>query len=149
MANVQVLALGRALVQGARGARGGAASKDSVWGVALIDGRLVKFHGRTGGVLRFRTEPLKAQAAALELFQRKLTKPFKHNGEDVVYTDAIAEAESLIAGGVQGLATQFGRARKAKKLDTRPTLTASQREALGDARTFSGAKRATLAQAAA
>lgn len=127
MANVQILAVGRALVQGSRGTRGGAPSKDSLWGVAQVDNALVKFFGRTGGVLRFKTEPLAAKDAALAMFQVKLTKPFKSTeGEAVVYTDVTKSAESLIPNINEVVGKGFYKARSAGKVNTRSTAAAKK-----------------------
>lgn len=52
---VDLIAFAHYYNEGARGARGGAASNDKVWGVARIDGKLVNFWGRRGGVLKFKT----------------------------------------------------------------------------------------------
>jgi hypothetical protein len=127
MANVQILAVGRALVQGARGARGGAPSKDSVWGLAQIDNSLVKFFGRTGGALRYKTEPLSAKAAALDTFQTKLTVPFKTNGgEPAVYSDVTATAEQVVPGLAETVRKGFYKARSAGKVNTRSTAAAKK-----------------------
>jgi hypothetical protein len=55
MAKIEILAVAHALIAGARGEAGGAPSKDSVVGVALVQGNLVTFGGRRGGVLRYFT----------------------------------------------------------------------------------------------
>lgn len=43
--------------EGARGARGGSAQNDKVWGLATINNTLVAFWGRRNGKLRFKTYP--------------------------------------------------------------------------------------------
>jgi hypothetical protein len=125
MANVQILAVGRALVQGARGVRGGAPSKDSVWGVAMVDKNLVKFFGRTGGVLRYKTESSKNKDAAMAMFQDKLTKPFKTNGgEPVVYSDVTATFNDVIPGLAEIVGKGFYKATFDRKVNTRATFDA-------------------------
>lgn len=127
MANVQILCVGRALVQGARGARGGAPSKDSVWGAAVVDNALVKFFGRTGGVMRFKTEPLSNKDAVLATFQNKLTTPFKTTGgEPVTYTDVTSTADDLIPNLAAVVGKGFYKARSAGKVNTRSTAAAKK-----------------------
>lgn len=145
MANVQILACGRALVQGARGARGGAPSKDSIWGVAQIDNALVKFFGRTGGILRYKTEPMSAKEETLALFQTKLTKPFKTtDGEQVVYNDVTATAEELVPGLGEQVRKGFYKARSAGKVNTRSTA-AAKKVRLAALKTATKAKKASKA----
>ena len=73
MKNVQILKVAHALIAGTRGEKGGAASKDSVFGVALVQGNVVTFGGRRGGVLRFKTEKKTNLDGALAKFAGKLT----------------------------------------------------------------------------
>jgi hypothetical protein len=127
MANVQILALGQALVQGSRGTRGGAPSKDSIWGLVQIDNALVKFFGRRGGQLRYKTEPLKAKDAAMAMFATKLEKPFKTtDGDAVVYLDVTATADAVVPGLVTLVTSGFYKARSAGKLNTRATAAAKK-----------------------
>lgn len=117
MAQVQILKVATALVQGARGERGGAPSKDSVMGLAQIDNALVKFAGRRGGVMHFKTEPLAKKDTVLADFEGKLTKTFKST-EGLPYQYTVTTDE-VIAPSV--LATQFYKARSAAKVNTRST----------------------------
>jgi hypothetical protein len=55
MANVQIMKLAFFYNEGERGAAGGAASNDKVWGAATVDNKLVAFWGRRNGKLRFKT----------------------------------------------------------------------------------------------
>jgi hypothetical protein len=54
-AAVEVLAFAAFYNEGARGAKGGAASNDKVWGIAKVNGTLVNFWGRRNGVMKFKT----------------------------------------------------------------------------------------------
>jgi hypothetical protein len=72
MAKVEIIKLGHALIEGERGEKGGKPSKDSVWGIAYVGNALVKFYGRRGGKLRFKTEKKAALDEALALFEEKL-----------------------------------------------------------------------------
>jgi hypothetical protein len=127
MANVQILAVGRALVQGARGTRGGAPSKDSIWGIAKIDNALVKFFGRRNGVLRYKTEPLNQLAETLATFQVKLNSPFKATGgEPVVYVNVTTTANDVVPGLEVLVSSGFYKARSAGKLNTRATAAAKK-----------------------
>ena len=52
---------------GARGASGGAASHDKVWGIAVIDNKRCTFWGRRGNKLRFKTMPGQIGRATAEV----------------------------------------------------------------------------------
>lgn len=82
---VQILKVGHALVQGVRGEKGGAPSKDSIWGVAKVGTKVVKFFGRNGGKLRFKTE--RDTEACLAMFQKKV----KGEGMSYHYTDVTSK----------------------------------------------------------
>lgn len=124
MSNVQILKVGHSLVQGARGEKGGAPSKDSIWGLAQIGSALVKFSGRRGGKLRFKSTPMAQKDSALALFQaktegkglahRQYLKEGKiaHNYVDV--TDSMATPEFTKA-----VASAYVKACTAGKLDKR------------------------------
>jgi hypothetical protein len=73
MAKIEILAVAHALIAGNRGAAGGAPSKDSVVGVALVQGNLVTFGGRRGGVLRYFTHKKLEMAAVMQKFESKLS----------------------------------------------------------------------------
>ncbi len=65
-AQVEVVKFGAFYNEGARGANGGAAKNDKVWGIAKINGSLVTFWGRRNGKLKFKTMPGSAGARAAE-----------------------------------------------------------------------------------
>ena len=71
-AKIEILKVGHALVEGERGEKGGKPSKDSVWGIAMIGQKIVKFYGRRGGKLRFKVEPKGTMDDAIALFEKKL-----------------------------------------------------------------------------
>ena len=80
MKNVQILAVAHALIAGARGENGGAPSKDSVFGIATVQGNLCSFGGRRGGVLRFKTYKKTDRDAVMAKFESKLSgNPFGAN----------------------------------------------------------------------
>jgi len=80
MAKIEILAVAHALIAGARGEAGGAPSKDSVVGVALVQGNVVTFGGRRGGVLRYFTHKKAELSAVMTKFEGKLTgNPFGKN----------------------------------------------------------------------
>ncbi len=57
MAQVEVLGFSAFYREGQRGAHGGAAQNDKVWGIAKVGTTLVTFWGRRNGVLKFKTQP--------------------------------------------------------------------------------------------
>lgn len=71
-AKIEIVRLGHALIEGERGEKGGKPSKDSVWGIALISEKIVKFYGRRNGKLRFKVERKGTMDEAIELFNKKL-----------------------------------------------------------------------------
>ncbi len=123
MAKVEILKVGHALVPGVRGEKGGAPSKDSIWGIAFIDDvkhpgakRLVKFFGRRNGSLRFKTEKNTSMNEVLALFEAKKV------GKEYSYVELDdAKREELCPGLVERVAEHFDRARKAGKLNQRST----------------------------
>jgi hypothetical protein len=121
-ATVQILKVGHALVQGARGEKGGAPSKDSLFGVAQITqgvvSSLVTFGGRRGGFLRFKTYPKASADAVMAKFDAKLVKA--QGGFN--YTDVTANAAELLgADFADKLLVNFRAASNAKKVNTRAT----------------------------
>lgn len=66
MANVVVEKFGVVYNEGVRGAMGGAAQNDKVWGIARIENTLVTFWGRRNGKLKFKTMPGQAGKHAAE-----------------------------------------------------------------------------------
>jgi hypothetical protein len=72
MANVQILKLCFFYNEGERGARGGAASNDKVWGAASVDNKLVAFWGRRNGKLKFKTYFKSELEKLLEKYAEKI-----------------------------------------------------------------------------
>jgi len=123
MKNVEIIAVAHALVQGTRGANGGAASKDSVFGVAKIQGNLVTFGGRRGGVLRFKTERKVDLDKVMDKFNGKLTgRPFGKN-VDATYNDVTKaeDREALLPNLAETVGRGFYKAMANKKLNTNST----------------------------
>jgi hypothetical protein len=121
MAQVEIIKVGHALVEGDRGARGGKPSKDSIWGIANVSGVLLTFSGRRGAqVLKYKTRPKAELDTVLALFDEKLA------GKDVKgiqYTEIVGtDAQEAL---VPGLAAQIGKgyhaAKAAGKLNTNAT----------------------------
>lgn len=77
MAQVQILAAAHYYDEGARGARGGAASNDKVWGIAKVGSTLVRFWGRRNGALKFKTE---INGIPHDLLRAKLAKGYETMG---------------------------------------------------------------------
>jgi hypothetical protein len=121
MANVQILGLAHAMFNGVRGEAGGAPSKDSIFGIALVQGNLISFGGRRGGTLRFKTYKKTERDAQTARFTKKLSgNPFGKN-IDAHYTqvnDAVVMAELVGADFEAKLATAYYKAMANKKLNT-------------------------------
>lgn len=122
MANVQIIFAAHAMISGARGTAGGAPSKDSIVGVALVQGNVVSFGGRRGGVLRYKTYLKANLAQVLAKFESKLTgNPF---GKNVVgcYTKIEESAfDMLVPDLTNTVCRGFYKAMANKKLNTRST----------------------------
>jgi hypothetical protein len=119
-AKVEILKVGHAMFLGARGEAGGAPSKDSVFGVAVVQGTVLTFGGRRGGTLRFKTYKKDELEAQLARFDKKLAgRPFGKN-VDATYNllDAAAQAELLGADFATQLGKGFYAATFNKKLNT-------------------------------
>lgn len=114
MANVEFKAVGHALVQGARGAAGGAPSKDSVWGVAVVSGVTVVFYGRRNGTLSFQTVKKADVEATMEKFGRKVAAT---DGKDYAYADVTANYAATIEGLAERVGKGYHAAKQAKKLN--------------------------------
>jgi hypothetical protein len=119
MAKVEILKVGHALVAGTRGDKGGAPSKDSIWGLAFVGGgTLVKFFGRRGGVLRFKTEKKANLPDALAMFEDKLAG----KGMDYNYTEVSGKAlDELVPNLAETVSKGYYAAAKAGKLNNRAT----------------------------
>lgn len=123
MAKVEILKVGHALVAGVRGEKGGAPSKDSIWGLAFVGSTLVKFFGRRGGVMRFKTEKKANLPDALAMFEDKLAG----KGMDYSYSEvAPKNFESLIPDLANTVSKGYYAAVKAGKLNNRATAKASK-----------------------
>ena len=122
MKNVQILAVAHALIAGARGENGGAPSKDSVFGVATVQGNLCSFGGRRGGVLRFKTYKKTDIDAVLKKFEGKLTgNPFGKNVEGVYAVVEGAALETLIPNTAETIGRGYYKAMAGGKLNTNST----------------------------
>lgn len=118
MATVEILKVGHALVAGVRGDKGGAPSKDSIWGLAFVGASLVKFYGRRGGVLRFKTEKKATLPDALSMFEDKLAG----RGQDYSYTEVSAKKlDDLVPNLSEIVGKGYYAAVKAGKLNNRAT----------------------------
>lgn len=113
--NVQILKVGHALVEGVRGAQGGAPSKDSVWGIATIQGNVVAFSGRRGGALRFTTHK-KVEIDSLHAkWERKVTGKDKwFSYKDITNSDQLDE---LLPNLKETVKKQFYTAMAKRKLN--------------------------------
>jgi hypothetical protein len=122
MKNVQILAVAHALIAGARGENGGAPSKDSVFGIATVQGNLCSFGGRRGGVLRFKTYKKTDIDAVLKKFEGKLTgNPFGKNVEGVYAVVEGAALETLIPNTAETIGKGYYKAMAGGKLNTNST----------------------------
>lgn len=88
-ASVEISRFGAFYNEGERGARGGAASNDKVWGIAVVNGTLVNFWGRRNGVLKFKTFPKGTERKAAAKWAEKIGG--RTDGGDV-YTPVTNEA---------------------------------------------------------
>lgn len=104
MAKVEILKVGHALIAGKRGEEGGAPSKDSIWGVATVQGNVVAFWGRRGGKLRFKTATKKDLGKMLSIFEAKVAG--KHKG--FAYED-LSDNAALIEERLPNLAEMVGK----------------------------------------
>lgn len=113
--SVEVLKVGHAFINGERGEKGGAPSKDSIWGVAKISGNPVKFFGRRGGKLRFKVEKRSHLDEALAMFNDKVEgKGMKYHYDDITRKTDLETLASKIS-------VDFRTAKKEGKLNTRST----------------------------
>jgi hypothetical protein len=121
MANIQIIGLAHAMFNGVRGEAGGAPSKDSIFGLALIQGNVVTFGGRRGGTLRFKTYKKTELEAQTTRFAGKLGgNPFGKNVA-ACYTQVtdVAVRNELVGADFEAkLVTAFYKAMANKKLNT-------------------------------
>lgn len=89
MAQVQILAAAHFHQPGVRGMRGGADQNDKVWGIAKVGSTLVRFWGRRGGKMRFKTE---INGMPHELLNEKLAKGYELMGANyqAMFTPTLA-----------------------------------------------------------
>jgi hypothetical protein len=130
MAKLQIIGLAHATFLGARGEAGGAPSKDSIFGLALIQGNVVSFGGRRGGTLRFKTYKKTELEAQTARFSKKLGgKPFgaKIDAHYVVVADE-AKAGLLGEDFDAKLVANFYKAMGNKKLNTYTRKSKAQRQ---------------------
>lgn len=128
MANVQILKVGHALIQGERGEKGGAPSKDSVWGVATVQGNVVVFWGRRNGKLRFKTEKRENLPKVLAVFEAKVAG--KHKGfayEDI--SDDTARIDALLPDLAVNVGKTFYKDMGCGKLNAAKRVAAQQKAA--------------------
>ena len=115
----KIVALGHALVLGARGEAGGAPSKDSIWGIAQVGNTLVSFSGRRNAeTFRFMTHKQVELEALKQKFADKLA------GKNIWYTyqDKTASAEQLVVDLAAKVNKGYYKAVAARKLNnTRKT----------------------------
>ena len=129
---VQLIGVAHAMFLGARGEAGGAPSKDSIFGLALIQGNVVTFGGRRGGTMRFKTYKKVELEAQTARFNAKLSgKPFGAK-IDAHYTQVIegAMTELLGADFAEKLGKNFYKAMANKKLNTYTRVPKAKRLAL-------------------
>lgn len=119
MKNVQIIAVGHAFHSGARGDAGGAPSKDSVFGLALIQGNLVSFGGRRNGVLRFKTYKKAELNTQRERFEKKMAgSPFGKNVEAAYELLTGPARDVMLPGLEEKVGAGFYKAMANKKLNT-------------------------------
>lgn len=125
MANVQILNVAHAFFLGARGEAGGAPSKDSIVGVALVQGNLVTFGGRRGGKLKFHTHKKANMEAVIARYTKKLSgNPFG-NAIDAHYVaiNNVVEMQVLLgATFADSIGTGFYKAMANKQLNINTRL---------------------------
>lgn len=116
MANIQILALGHALVEGTRGEQGGAPSKNSIWGVAQIDDRLVTFSGRMNAkILRYKEFPASKKNEVMAMFADKQAG----RGMEYRYVDITEAHEQEVPGLVRQINIGFFQALAENKVNGR------------------------------
>jgi hypothetical protein len=79
MAQVEIITAAHFFKEGERGARGGAAQNDKVWGLAKVGTTLVRFWGRRNGQLKFKTE---INGVPADLLRQKLAKGYEVMGNN-------------------------------------------------------------------
>lgn len=124
MAKVDIIKMGHAFHKGQRGEKeGGAPSKDSIWGIAFVGGSLVKFFGRRGGKMRFKSEKKADLPAAIEQFTNEKLSGFPFGKKlDCRYTEvAPANFNELVPDLETEISKHYYAALKEKKVNNRST----------------------------
>jgi hypothetical protein len=95
-AKIAILKVGHALVAGERGEKGGAPSKDSIFGVAEImmfgKPQLVTFGGRRGGMQKFKAYPAAEKDTQLARYEQKTVKA----AGGFAYADVVVDSEQFV-----------------------------------------------------
>lgn len=100
MATVVVEKFGAYYNEGTRGARGGAAQNDKVWGIAKIESTLVTFWGRRNGKLKFKTMPGAAgREAAMQKWAEKTGA--RRDGGDIYMAVSRPEMQNFFCPTLQ------------------------------------------------
>lgn len=119
MANVVVEKFGVYYNEGARGANGGAAQNDKVWGIARIENTLVTFWGRRNGKLKFKTMPGQAGKLAAEAKWAEKTGA-RRDGGDIYMSIAKEQMRTFFSPSlIADLTTHFYSDMSLGKLNTR------------------------------
>lgn len=121
--SIELVALGHALVKGARGEAGGAPSKDSIWGIAKVGGEMITFSGRREGKLRIMVES-GSEADLLATFKAKKAGL----GMTYHYADVTKKAGKVVPDLMERLVTDYNDAKAGGKINTRkmPLMTATK-----------------------
>ena len=119
MAKVEIVKMARSFVQGERGTKGGAPSKDSIWGIAFVQGNLVKFFGRRGGVIRFKAQKKTDLADCMAMYESKLAG----KGIEFAYQEVAPDQYDVLHGGdfMEAIGKSYYKARANKQINTRAT----------------------------
>lgn len=116
MATVTILALGHALVDGARGDQGGAPSKNSIWGIATVDNVLVTFSGRMGAkILRYKEYPHTDKDKVMQMFEEKKSG----KGMEYRYVDITSAHEEEVPGLIRQINIGYFQAVAENKVNRR------------------------------
>lgn len=120
MSKVEILKFAHFYNEGARGARGGAAQNDKIWGLAKVDNKLVRFWGRRNGVIKFKTHLLGQLGALNEEYGLKTGG--RADGGDIydgVKPSNTALIGSLVPNLAQKITSHFYSAMSTGKLNTK------------------------------
>jgi len=118
MAQVEIVSFAHFYNEGVRGSRGGAASNDKVWGVAIIDNKLVNFWGRRNGKLKFKTH-FKTPDNVVELEAKFEEKTTRRTGDRYTPIRAQSMIDTLCPNLVKDVTSHFYSDMSLGKLNTR------------------------------